>query len=49
MAEIDKDLIRARMAGLLERVDEPPAFDAGLHDLLLAAQGAQQVLSLIHI
>ena len=43
MAEIDKDLIRARMAGLLERVDEPPAFDAGLHDLLRSLGSEEQV------
>jgi len=34
MAEVDKDRIRAQVAELLERVDEPRAFDEGLHDLL---------------
>jgi len=34
MADVDKNAIRARMTGLLKQVDEPGAFDAGLHDLL---------------
>ncbi|MDH7486215.1 MAG: DNA alkylation repair protein [Anaerolineae bacterium] len=34
MAEVDKELIRARMAELLQHIGEPQAFDAGLHDLL---------------
>lgn len=36
MAEVDKDFIRAQVAGLLERIGEPQTFDAGLHDLLRA-------------
>jgi hypothetical protein len=34
MAEIDEELVRDRVAGLLEQVNEPQVFDAGLHDLL---------------
>jgi hypothetical protein len=30
MAEVDKDLIRAQMAELLERAGEPQVFDEGL-------------------
>lgn len=50
MAEVDKNAIRARMTGLLKQVDEPGAFDAGLHDLLRSlgseerAAGAQQYI-----
>jgi hypothetical protein len=39
MAEVDKDLIRGQVAGLLERADEPQVFDEGLHDLLRSLAG----------
>ena len=42
MAEIDKDLIRAQVAGLLGRVSEPLVFDAGLHDLLRSLGSEEQ-------
>jgi len=42
IAEIDKDLIRVQVAGLLERVGEPQAFDAGLHDLLRSLGSEEQ-------
>ena len=42
MPEIDKDLIRAQVAGLLEQAGEPQAFDEGLHDLLRSLGGEEQ-------
>ena len=42
MAKVDKDLIRARVAGLLERVGEPHVFDDGLHDLLRSLGSEEQ-------
>lgn len=41
--EVDKDLIRARTTELLERVEEPRAFDEGLHDLLRSLGSEEQV------
>jgi len=42
MAEVNKDLIRAQVAGLLEQVGEPQAFDEGLHDLLRSLGSEEQ-------
>ena len=42
MAAVDKDRIRAHVAGLLERVSELQAFDAGLHDLLRSLGSEEQ-------
>jgi len=42
VAEVDKDLIRTRMAELLEHTGEPQAFDAGLHDLLRSLGSEEQ-------
>jgi 3-methyladenine DNA glycosylase AlkD len=43
MTGIDKDLIRAQMAGLLEQAGEPQVFDEGLHDLLRSLGSKEQV------
>jgi hypothetical protein len=42
MPEIDKALIRAQVAGLLEQAGEPQAFDERLHDLLRSLGGEEQ-------
>ena len=42
MPEIDRDLIRAQVAGLLEQVGEPQAFDERLHNLLRSLGGEEQ-------
>jgi 3-methyladenine DNA glycosylase AlkD len=42
MAAIDKDLIRAQVAELLEQVGEPQTFDEGLHDLLRSLGSEEQ-------
>jgi len=42
MAQVDKDVIRARVAGLLEQRGEPQAFDEGLHDLLRTLGSEEQ-------
>ncbi|MBC8447413.1 MAG: DNA alkylation repair protein [Chloroflexi bacterium] len=43
MSDLDKNLIRAQVAKLLEHVGEPEAFDAGLHDLLRALGSKENV------
>ncbi len=45
MTEIDKDMIRARMAELLKQVEKPRAFDQGLHNLLRSLGSEEQVVS----
>lgn len=40
--EVDRHVIRARMAELLEQVDEPWAFDRGLHELLRSLGSQEQ-------
>jgi 3-methyladenine DNA glycosylase AlkD len=42
MAEIDRDWIRAQVAGLLEKADEPGRFDEGLHRLLRSLGSEEQ-------
>ena len=42
MAEVDKDLVRAQVAGLLEQAGEPQVFDEGLHDLLRSLGSEEQ-------
>ncbi len=42
MPEIHKALIRAQVAGLLERAGEPQSLDEGLHDLLRSLGGEEQ-------
>lgn len=43
MPEIDREKIQARMNELLKQVDDPQAFDPGLHDLLRSTGSEEQV------
>ncbi|MFQ6059177.1 MAG: DNA alkylation repair protein [Anaerolineae bacterium] len=43
MAEVDRDLIRVQVVGLLEQVGEPQVFDEGLRDLLRSLGSEEQV------